>query len=77
MNEYDEEYKDIARAFFHCVNCEYKINCISEFKDHMEIEHTEDEREPLAEDESFHQEEVGNAVEVWKIYKLLQRMKNK
>ena len=43
----------------------------------MEIDHSEDERAPLAEDESFHQEEVVNAVEVWKIYKLLQRMKNK
>ena len=38
---------------------------------------SEDERAPLAEDESFNQEELVNAIEVWKIYKLLQRMKNK
>ena len=79
VNEYDEEYKDIARAFFHCVHCEYKTNCISELKDHMEILHTEDEREPLAEVESVHgkEEELMNTIEVWKIYKLLQRLKNK
>ena len=41
----------------------------------MEIDHTEDERPPLAEDESFHQEELINAIEVWKIYKLLQKLK--
>ena len=43
----------------------------------MEIDHTEDERAPLAEDESFHQEELMNAIEFWKIYTLMQRMKNK
>ena len=43
----------------------------------MEIDHTEDERAPLAEDESFHQEELIYAIEIWKIYKLLQNMKNK
>ena len=39
----------------------------------MEIDHTEDERSPLAEDENFHQEDLMNAIEVWKIYKLLQK----
>ena len=77
VNEYDEEYKDIARAFLHCVHCQYKTNCISELKDHMDIDHTEDEREPLAEVESVHGEELINAIEVWKIYKFLQRLKSK
>ena len=44
----------------------------------MEIDHTEDERERLAEVESVpgEEEELKNAIEVWKIYKLLQRLKN-
>ena len=71
----DEKYREIALLY--CAHCEYKTTDRTEFNSHMEIDHTEDEREPLAEDESFHQEEVVNAVEVWKIYKLLQRMKNK
>ena len=44
---------------------------------HMEIDHTEDKLAPLTEDGILHQEELINAIEVWKIYKLLQRMKNK
>ena len=47
-------------------------------KEHMEIGHTEDVRAPLAESESMIEEEdMMDAIEVWKIYKLLQRMKNK
>ena len=72
-----EEYMEVTCPFFHCAHCEYKTNDRSELNDHMEIDHTGDERVPLAEDESFHQEELVNAIEVWKIYKLLQRMKNK
>ena len=39
----------------------------------MEISHTQDE--PLV--ESKNEDEIADAIEVWKIYKLLQRMKNK
>ena len=39
----------------------------------MEIGHTQDE--PLA--ESKIEEEMVDAIDIWKIYKLLQRMKNK
>ena len=77
VNDYDEEYKETASDFFHCAHCEYKAPDRGELNGHMEIDHTEDERTPLAEDESFHQEELINAIEVWKIYTLLQRMKNK
>ena len=72
-----EEYQEITLAFFYCAHCEYKTTDRTKLNGHMEIDHTEDERTPLAEDESFHQEELVNAIEVWKIYKLLQRMKNK
>ena len=72
VNDYDEEYKEKTCAFFHCAHCNK-----SQVKGHMEIDHTEYERAPLAEDETFNQEELVNAIEVWKIYKLLQRMKNK
>ena len=77
MNEdvNDEEYQEIT--LFYCAHCEYKATDRSKLNGHMEIDHTEDERAPLAEDESFNQEELVNAIEVWKIYKLLQRMKNK
>ena len=39
----------------------------------LEISHTQDET--LV--ESKNEDEVADAIEVWKIYKLLQRMKNK
>ena len=44
----------------------------------MEIEHTQNENATSAESESLIEEEdLMDAIEVWKIYKLLQRMKNK
>ena len=74
VNEYKEDYN----PFYHCAHCNYKSNFRIDLKEHMEIEHTEDERAPLAESESMIEEEdMNDAIEVWKIYKLLQRMKNK
>ena len=74
ISAYEEEYN----PFYHCAHCEYKTNFRIDLKEHMEIEHTEDERAPLAESESMIEEEdMKDAIEVWKIYKLLQRMKNK
>ena len=71
-------YKEEYNPFYHCAHCEYKTNFRIDLKEHMEIEHTEDERAPLAESESMIEEEdLMDAIEVWKIYKLLQRMKNK
>ena len=43
----------------------------------MEIDHTEDELEPEVESVPGEEEELMNVIEVWKIYELLQRMKNK
>ena len=72
VNEYKEEYN----PFYHCAHCNYKTNFRIELKEHMEIEHKEEERAPLAESESMIEEEdLMDAIEVWKIYKLLQRMK--
>ena len=78
VNEYKEEYEKVSDLFYHCAHCNYKTNFRVELKEHMEIEHTEDDRAPLAESESMIEEEdLMDAIEVWKIYKLLQRMQNK
>ena len=72
----EEDYKDVAHPFYHCAHCEYKSIFKIEIKEHMEREH--DDRVPLAESESMVEEEdMVDAIEVWKIYKLLQRMRNK
>ena len=74
VNAYKEEYN----PFYHCAHCEFKTNFRVDLREHMEIEHTEDVRAPLAESESMIEEEdMMDAIEVWKIYKLLQRMKNR
>ena len=62
---------DYVEAMFHCAHCDYKTNDSFQLSAHMEISHTQDE--PLTEIE----EEMADAIEVWKIYKLLQIMKNK
>ena len=70
VNKYKEDYN----PFYHCAHCEYKSIFKIELKEHMEIEHIA----PLAESESMIEEDnMMDAIEVWKIYKLLQRMKNK
>ena len=74
VNAFKEEYN----PFYHCAHCKYKTNFRIDLKEHMEIEHAEDERAPLAESESMIEEDdMMDAIEVWKIYKLLQRLKNK
>ena len=78
VNEYKEEYEKVSDLFYHCAHCNYKTNFRVDLKEHMEIEHIVDERAPLAASESMIEEEdMNDAIEVWKIYKLLQRMKNK
>ena len=78
VNEYKEEYENVTDPFYHCAHCNYKTYFSIDLKEHMKIEHTEDEHAPLAESESMIEEEdMNDAIEVWKIYKLLQRMKNK
>ena len=64
---------DYVEAMFHCAHCDYKSNDRFQLSAHMEISHTQDE--PLA--ESKIEEEIADAIDFWKIYKLLQRMKNK
>ena len=78
VNEYKEEYENVTDPFYHCAHCNYKTYFSIDLKEHMKIEHTEDEHAPLAESDSMIEEEdMNDAIEVWKIYKLLQRMKNK
>ena len=63
---------DYIEAMFYCAHCDYKTNDRFQLTTHMEISHTQDE--PSADSKI---EEMVDAIEVWKIYKLLQRMKNK
>ena len=78
VNDYKEEYENVTDPFYHCAHCNYKTYFSIDLKEHMEIEHREDEHAPSAESESMIEEEdLMDAIEVWKIYKLLQRMKNK
>ena len=72
VNDYKEDYN----LFYHCAHCNYKTYFSIDLKEHMKIEHTEDEHAPLAESESLEENLLMDAIEVWKIYKLLQRMKN-
>ena len=76
VNEYKKEYENVSDLFYHCAHCNYKTNFRVKLKEHMKIEHTEDDRAPLAESESLEENLLMDAIEVWKIYKLLQRMKN-
>ena len=76
VNEYNQDYNEIADPFYHCAHCNYKTYFSIDLKEHMKIEHTEDEHAPLAESESLEENLLMDAIEVWKIYKLLQRMKN-
>ena len=65
VNEYnskEDENKEEYNPFYHSGNC---------FNGHMKADHTA----PLAESESLEEDLLMDAIEVWKIYKLLQRMK--
>ena len=68
-----EDENDYVEAMFHCTHCDYKTNDRLQLSAHMEISHTQDEL--LSESKVV--EEMVDAIEVWKIYKLLRRMKNK
>ena len=73
----EDAYKEDYNPYYHCAHCNYKTDFRIDLKEHMEIEHTEDEPAPLAESMVDEQDMMMDAIEVWKIYKLLQRMKNK
>ena len=74
VNEYKEEYN----PYWHCAHWEYRPKLPNELKEHMEKEHTQYEKAPLAESESLiEEEELMDAIDVWKIYQLLHRMNNK
>ena len=60
---------DYVEPMFYCAHCDYKTNDHFQLSAHMEISHT------LA--DNTNEQEIADAIEVWKIYKLLQRMKNK
>ena len=80
VNAYREEYKNKSDPFYHCAHCDYRTYFSCDLKVHMEKEHNKDEGAPLAETKSFNEEEdlmMRDAIQVWKIYKLLQRMENK
>ena len=64
---------DYVEAMLHCTQCDYKTNDRFQLSAHMEISHSQEE--PLI--KTKNEDEIAIAIEVWKIYKLLQRMKNK
>ena len=63
----EEILSGIEKSQYNKKNDHFQLNA------HMEISHTQDE--VLA--ESKIEEEMADAIEVWKIYKLLQRLKSK
>ena len=74
-------YTHCCETLFYCGHCEYKSNYQQNVKRHMERKHshTQEEVSPhtVASKETVQCNDLIEAVEVWKIYKLLQRMKNK
>ena len=72
VNNYKEEYENVTDLYYHCGNCYYRTTHRCDLKGHMKADHTA----PLAESESLEEDLMMDAIEVWKIYKLLQRMKH-
>ena len=64
FRKYNDEFA------YWCPDCEYKPNDRVSFDIHIELNHSTPSHEPTNED-------LMDAIEVWKIYKLLQLMKNK
>ena len=52
-----------------CPDCDYKTNVGVNLDIHIKLNHSTPSHDPTNED-------LMDAIEVWKIYKLLQRMKN-
>ena len=63
-SKYNDEFA------YWCPDCDYKTNKWVNIDIHIELNHKSAPYEPT-------NEELIDAIEVWKIYKLLQRMKNK
>ena len=61
VNDYKEEYENVTDLYYHCCNCDTDLKGPA----------------PLAESESLEEDLLVDAIEVWKIYKLLKRMKKK
>ena len=64
FSKYNDEFA------YWCPDCDYKTNERVNLDIHIELNHKSAPYEPT-------NEELIDAIEVWKIYKLLQRMKNK
>ena len=63
------KYNDAIEFAYWCPDCDYKTNERVNLDIHVELNH---KSAP-----SPTNEELMDAIEVWKIYKLLQQMKNK
>ena len=67
--------------FYHCGHCDYATKKKFNLERHMKGIHSNTKVEEKQHTETFEERvecnNLGEAVEVWKIYKLLQRMKNK
>ena len=64
----------------YCAHCDYATKRQFDLKRHMERKHSHTQEDMNQQTETSKERvecnNLGEAVEVWKIYKLLQRMKN-
>ena len=63
FSKYNDEFT------YWCPDCDYKTNTRANLDIHIELDHS-------TPSEKSRNENLMDAVEVWKIYKLLQRMKD-
>ena len=74
-------YTHCRETLFYCAHCDYKSKVKCNVKRHMKIKHSQtqvdEDHHTGASKETVQCNDLIEAVEVWKIYKLLQRMKNK
>ena len=63
FSKYNDEFT------YWCPDCEYKTKTRANQDIHIELDHS-------TPSEKLRNEDLMDAIEVWKIYKLLQRMKN-
>ena len=82
-NEKVKFYYCVNTKFYYCAHCDFKSHYRLNIKIHIERKHAPEEVIICCNDEKrnlefIHEDEnneLDEAIEVWKIYKLLQRMK--
>ena len=79
-------YYCVNTKFYYCAHCDFKSNYKLNIKMHIERKHAHEEVIICCNDEKSHMEFIPedekddlfeDSIEVWKIYKLLQRIRKK